>query len=312
LQSLNKKAMELDGKASKAIDYSDASALYKTEVVANDILQEYTNVGRLGALVNKVDILGATQWKQVVETAGVGFRPVGVGETKQEDQPVWTPVTILPKEHALIVVWYDAIARETPIAVYNQLVKYIAKEYAKLEDKIVISFAGVTTGGGDVFAATGLFPILQTDGTRTINVADFTAANIQAGMGRTYGLIESDEQLTIVSNRKTWGRVATTVDADGRNVFTVVGQQIQAGALGTFNVVISQEVPDGVLLIGAYDDYTLATRGGMETLFSREATVGSINLFEDDASAIRACVDIAGKPVRIKSFVLVDFVPAVS
>lgn len=311
LKDLNAKAMELDG-ASKAIGYTDASALYQSEVVAADILAEYVNVGRVGALVNKIDILGATQWKQVVQTAGAGFRPVGIEETKEEDKPVWTPITVLPKEHALIVAWYDAIARETPIAVYNQIIRYIADEYAKLEDKIVLSFAGATTAGGDTFAATGLIPLLLADGTRTINVTTFSAADTQAGLGRAYGAVETDKQLTIVANRKTWGRVATTVDADGRNVFTVVGQQVSAGALGTFNVVISEEVTDGVLVMGAFDDYQLVTRGGMETLFSREATVGSLNLFTDDASAVRANVDIAGKPVRIKSFVLVDFVPVVS
>jgi HK97 family phage major capsid protein len=312
LQELNKKAMELDGVKSKAIGYDDASALYQAEVVSTDILTEYTNVGRLGALVNKVDILGATQWKRIVQASGNGFQPVGIEESKPEDKPSWTPLTVLPKEHALIVAWYDAIARETPIAVYQQIIRYIADEYAKLEDKIVLSFAGATTTGGDTFAATGVMPILLTDGTRTVNVATFSAADTQAGFGRAYGMVESDKPLTIVANRKTWGRVATTVDADGRNVFTVVGQQVSAGALGTFNVVISEEATDGVLVMGAFADYDLVTRGGLETLFSREATVGSLNLFTDDASAVRANCDIAGKPTRVKSFVLIDFVPAVS
>ena len=49
------------------------------------------------------------------------------------------------------------------------------------------------------------------------------------------------------------------------------------------------------------------TRGGLSTLFSREATVGSLNLFTQDASALRADVDITGGAVALESFVLLQF-----
>lgn len=316
LRELNEKAYEADTSEhkdlkKKAIDFADGASIFQTEVVSSDVQQEYTNVGRVGQLVTRIDITGAETWKQIIQTAGNGFQPVGIEEAKQEDKPVWTHLSIEPKEHAMIVAWYDGVAKRTPLAVYQTIVQYIAKEYAKLEDKIILSFAGVTTTGGDVFAATGLFPILQTAG-RIVNIADFTAAKIQDGLGRAYGHIESDDTLTMVANRKTWGMLAVTVDTQGRNVFTVVGEQVSAGALGAFNVRISQEVPDGIVVMGAFNDYELVTNGGLETLFSREATVGALNLYTSDASALRATCDVAGKPVRNTSFILLDFVPAVS
>lgn len=317
LAELNNKAYEADTSEDrdlkkKAIGFSDASGLFQTEVISTDILQEYTNVGRVGQLVKRVDISGAETWKQIVQSAGNGFQPVGAEEGKQEDKPTWSHLSIEPKEHALVVAWYDGMAKRTPLAVYQTIVQYIAREYAKLEDKIILSFAGVTTNGGDVFAKTGIIPVLLADGTQTVNVADFTAAKVQDGLGRAYGHIESDNTLTMVTNRQTWGMLATTVDTTGNNVFKVVGDQVSAGALGTFNVRISQEVTNGVVVMGDFSDYELVTIGGLETLFSQEATVGSLNLFTSDASALRAACDIAGKPVRNKSFVLIDFVPAVS
>lgn len=317
LSELNEKAYKADTSEDrelkkKAISFADGASIYQTEVVSADIQQEYTNVGRVGQFVKRIDITGAETWKQIIQTAGNGFQPVGAEEEKQEDKPVWTHLSIEPKEHALIVAWYDGMAKRTPLAVYQSLIQYIAREYAKLEDKIILSFAGVTTGGGDIFAPTGLVPILVAAGNRTVNVADFTAAKIQDGLGRAYGHIESDGTLTMVANRQTWGMLAVTVDTQGRNVFTVVGNQVTAGALGTFNVVISQEVPNGVVVMGDFNDYELVTNGGLETLFSREATVGDLNLFTSDASALRAAADVAGKPVRNSSFVLIDFVPAVS
>lgn len=316
LSELNEKAFKADTSEDrelkkKAIDFADGASIFQTEVVSSDIQQEYTNVGRVGQLVQRIDITGAETWKQIIQSAGNGFQPVGAEEEKQEDKPVWTHLSIEPKEHALIVAWYDGVAKRTPLAVYQSIITYIAREYAKLEDKIILSFAGTTTAGGDTFAATGLEGIIEAAG-RIVNIADFTAAKIQDGLGRAYGLIESDGQLTLVASRKTWGMLAVTVDTQGRNVFTVVGNQVSAGALGTFNVVISQEVTDGKVVMGDFNDYQLVTNGGLETLFSREATVGELNLFTSDASALRAAADVAGKPVRNTSFVVIDFVPAVS
>ena len=94
------------------------------------------------------------------------------------------------------------------------------------------------------------------------------------------------------------------MDANDNPIFTVVGNQVTVGALGSFNVVLSQELGEGEVVIGAYDDYNLVTRGQLATLFSREATVGSLNLFTQDASALRADVDITGGPVFIQSFYL--------
>ncbi len=67
-------------------------------------------------------------------------------------------------------------------------------------------------------------------------------------------------------------------------------------------VETSSVLPDGAIVIGNFKDYTLVTRGGLSTLFSQEAMVGELNLFQNNASAIRASVNIAGKAVPITSF----------
>lgn len=305
LSKLNKQAMEAEGAISKAIAYDDGASIFQTAIVSNDILEEYTNVGRVGSMVTRVDINGAETWKQLTQTAGDGFQPVGVEEVKEEDKPIWSHLSIEPKEHAMIVAWYDAMAKRTPLAVYQIIISYIAKEYAKLEDKIILSFEGATTDGGDEFVATGLEPILRTAG-RTVNLSSYDAEDVVAAFGEAFGLIESDATLTAVCNRATWASLATSVDTLGRPIFTMVGQQVAIGALGTFNIVLSQEVTDGSVIFGAFGDYELVTNGGLATLFSQQASVGNLNLFTSDASAIRATVDIAGKPIKNTSFVVID------
>ena len=297
------KAEEL--KAQMVINGTTGSELLGGEVLARDIRQAYELTGRVGSLVNRIDIEGAETFKQLVESAGAGFRPVALGGTKQEDQPVWTPVTFEPKEWALIVAWLDGVQKRSPIAIYDQIVRYIAREYAKLEDRIVLTYAGGTVGG-ETFAATGLVPALETAG-RVTPVASYTSEDILPAIGSAYGSIESDEGIVMVANRSTWGALATAIDANGLAVFTTVGEQVAAGALGTFRVVLSNELEDGQVVVGNFNDYTIVTRGGLSTLFSREATVGSLNLFTNDASALRADVDITGGAVLLTSFQLLEF-----
>lgn len=295
--------------AEMVIDGTAGEPLFGQEVLANDIRQAYNNVGRVGGLVNRIDIDGAETFRQLVETAGNGFTEVALGGTKDMDQPAWTGVTFEPFEWALIVAWLDGVQKRSPIAVYNQIVRYIAREYAKLEDKIVLTYAGATIDG-EARPATGLVPILTT-ANRVTSVASYSSGDVLSALAEAYGAIESDDTITLVANRKTWANLAVTVDGDARPLFTVVGEQVAAGALGTFNVVLSSQLDDGDVVVGAYSDYNLVTRGGLEYLFSREATVGSgenaLNLFTNDASALRADVDITGKPVVNTSFQLLQF-----
>lgn len=296
------KADEL--KAQMVIDGTTGSELLGGEVLARDIRQAYDLSGRVGSLVNRIDIEGAETFKQLVEVAGAGFRPVALGGTKQEDQPVWSPVTFEPHEFALIVAWLDGVQKRSPIAIYNQIVRYIAREYAKLEDRIVLTWEGGTFGG-EVFPSTGLVPALEAEG-RVTTVASYTGEDILPAIGAAYGAIESDEGIVMVANRTTWGALATAIDADGLAIFSTVGEQVSAGALGTFRVVLSNALEDGQVVIGNFNDYTIVTRGGLSTLFSREATVGDLNLFTNDASALRADVDITGGAVLLTSFQLLE------
>jgi hypothetical protein len=214
-------------------------------------------------------------------------------------------MSVTPHEWAVIVAWYDRMARETPLAVYNLVVDYIARMYAKLEDEIVLTYAGATVDS-EVFESTGLVPALEA-ATRVVPVVGYGAGAIAGGLGAAYGMIESDGVTTIVASRATWGKLAVAVDGDGNTVFNVVGDKVFAGALGQINVVVSQAMPADKAVMGVYGDYDLVTRGRLEQLFSREATVGSFNLYTQDGSAVRSNIDISGKAARLTSFVELDF-----
>lgn len=299
------KAIEQEAAGLKVINGTSGDPLFLPEVLASDIREKYELSGNVGTLVNKIDIEGAETFRQLVETAGTGFQPVALGAVKPEDQPVWTSVVFEPFEWALIVAWLDGVQKRSPIAVYQQIVNYIAREYRKLEDKIILTNPARVVGS-ETRAATGLIPILSTSG-RNDNVQSYASSDVLPALAKAWGAIESDETITLVANRATWASLAVSLDGEGRPLFTTVANQVTVGALGSFNVVLSQQMGGGEVVIGAFSDYNLVTRGGLSTLFSREAVVGSLNLFTQDASALRADVDITGGPVLITSFYLLDF-----
>lgn len=301
------KQLAKEGAALRGIEnaVADGTNLWVDEVVRNDILKAYNQVGRVGGLVDRESITADTL-KILVETAGVGFQPVALGAVKATDTPVWTPVTFEPFEWAVIVPWKDGDQKRTSINIYNQIIQYIATEYSKLEDKIILTYAGGAVGS-ETRPATGLVPILTT-ANRDIQVADYSSAAVVGALAQAYGQTESDGTITLVANRSTWAQLATSLDGFDRPLFTVVGDQVSAGALGSFRVVNSSVLADGDVVIGNLADYLLVTRGGLGTLFSREADIeGVINLFTQDASALRADIDITGGVKRLESFTLLQF-----
>lgn len=296
---LAQKGAELEGVETKAMSLN---GVYLSSVLRSDVAAAYVDAGGIGELVNREDITGATLLQLPVETSGVGFIAVALGAAKSEDNPTWTTVEIRPYEYAKITTWFDSAAEQTPIAVYNELVRGIAQDLKKLEDKIILT-QDAQTVGSENRPATGLVPLLQ-DAGRSSNLASFSSVNLIPALGTAFGAVQSDRQLTIVANRATWAQMATSLDENGNTVFKTVGNQVSVGALGTMNVVTSEVLDTETIVIGDFSDYTLVTRGGLSTLFSQEATVGSVNLFTQDGSGIRADINIAGAPRRINSFYL--------
>lgn len=303
-------AEEIAGK--KVIDGTSGKPLMVEEVFAEDVRLAYQKVGNIGQYVNKVDILGAETYRELVETSGVGFQRVrALGGKKPLDNPTWAEVRFEPKEWAVIVPWLDAVARRTPLAVYQYVVRYVARQFARLEDKVILTYAGGNLGGGVTDPANGVFPILEAAG-RVIPVASYNAGDVTDALGDAYGRIESDGTLILVANRKTWGKLAVSKDKNDHPVFARAAEAVTAGALGEFRLVQSTEAPDGKVVIGDFQDYLYVTRGGLEQLFSQEATLDlgggeTLNLFQQNASALRASAEIEGGVLTTNSFVELDF-----
>lgn len=314
---LNKIAMENDeagaeSKAfkSKAITYAEGTAvsLYLAEQLDRDVDRQLTDVGNVGSLVRRIRLTESPKYRRIVRTDGVRFMKPGFAGVKGEDEPTWVSFTLYPKPYAVIIGWNDHVAEDAYINMYDELVQDIAEAEAYLEDETILIEDGATATDGTVYPVQGLVPLLTTAG-RVRAISGYDSTDVIGALGFSYGTLKGRGLISLVANTTTWGMLATSIDGFGRPLFNVVGQQVSAGALGSFNVTVSDVLEDGQVVIGRYQNYTLAEKEGLELFESRHATVGGINAFTEDYTFLRAVKRLEGgvPASRLNTFYLLEF-----
>jgi HK97 family phage major capsid protein len=318
VERLNKIAVENDMSDAevkawkqKAIDYDEGATLYLAEQLDTDVDRQLENVGNVGAIVTRRNLTVSPKYRRIVRTDGVRFMKPGFIGTKGEDAPTWTSFILEPKPYAVIIGINDHAAEDAYVNVYNELVQDIAEAEAYLEDETILIEDGATVADGTVYPVQGLVPLLTT-ASRVTAIASYGSEDVIPALGAAYGALKGRGVITLVANTVTWGRLATSMDANNHPIFTVVGQQVSAGALGTFNVVLSDVLEDGQVVIGRFANYVLAFKEGLQLLESKHATVGDVNAFTEDFTFLRAVKRIEGGTPRINTFQLLEFATASS
>lgn len=314
LRELNEKAMQLDAANAKTkalkkkeITYANGAPLYLAEQLDRDIDRQMADVGNVGRLVTRKRLNESPKYRKIVRTDGVQFQPVGFSGKKQQDKPTWTSFTLEPKPFAVIVAWSDHVNEDAMVNTYDEIVQDIAEAQAALEDKLILTFEQVTANG-TVFPTQGLLPLLEAAGGRTVGY-DYTADSFLTAFASAWGKIHSAarKNLSLVMNGAEWGQVALLRDTQGRPLFLADEQgRISMGGLGRFTVATSDELSVGEMVLGNYKNYILADKMGLQLKGSSDATVGSLNLFEEDASALRAVLREEGGTPRLNAFVKLE------
>jgi HK97 family phage major capsid protein len=303
---LNEQARELDKKTldpqefkKKELEYTDNTELYLAEQLDRDVEAAYGDFGNVGNLVTRVTLTESPKYSRIVRDDGVEFTKPGFAGTKDEDAPSWSRFTLEPKPFAVIVAWNDHLAEDAYINAYNEIVRDIAEAEAKLEDQIILTEAGETVSDGTVYPAQGLNVTIS-------NTVDYAFdSTFVASLAEAYGEIQSADRrnLSVVMSGATWGKIALLQDQEGRPLWTGTGETIAMGALGNVNVRTTDVIEDDTIILGNYSRYRLASKGGLQLRQSSEAVVGDLNLFTDDASAVRAVKRLEGGVTYTNAFV---------
>ena len=303
-EQLGKSFVEQKSKAllAKEITYTDGAPLYLAEQLDRDVDRQYADVGNVGTLVNHINLTTSPKYRKIVRTDGVRFQPVGFKGKKPRDKPNWGSYTLEPKPFAVIVAWSDHTAEDAMINTYNEIVADIAEAKSYLEDLLILDFEGITVND-TVFPTQGLINLLGE--SREVEYG-LTADSFMNALARAWGKIHSSARrnLSLVMNGSEWGYVATLRDTQGRPLWSGNdGMRINLGALGMVNVATSDILVPGESVLGDMKRYDYATKGGLQLKGSSEATVGELNLFEEDASALRAVVRAEAGTARLNAFV---------
>lgn len=317
-QNAREKAFEIAG-VSKAVlgGGSSADALYLPNLVATDLIKCYEANASYAKGVDKLDITGQVLVDLPVLTGSGKFERVGRGQAKPYSAPALSNVRIEPREWATIVPWYDYVQKNSKMAVYNLIINYIAEAYALTEDEIVLNYAGgAVVGESNSDPASGLVPLLTTAG-RVVSASSLSGADLVNAIAEALGMIKGTGIVEVGTNRATWMRVVTATNGLGNYIANVDGS-ITVGGAGTIRPVFTDALADGAMVFGIRSQYAYVTNGGLSTLFSQEAFLEDaiangtdLNLFRQDASAIRADFWAFGAPKCLNSFALVE-VPILS
>lgn len=309
LKELNEQAKKLDEMSgvsskrikSKELTYTGNTDLYLAEQLDRDVEAAYGDFGNVGTLVTRINLTESPKYSRIVRDGGVEFTKPGFAGTKDTDEPTWSRFELEPKPFAVIVAWSDHVAEDAYINAYNEIVRDIAEAEAELEDKIILVEAGETTGDGTVYPAQGLEALLGA-GREVEYTADSTFI---AALAEAYGEIQSADRgnLSLVMSGATWGTIALLQDKEGRPLWSGNGQTVNMGALGSVNVRTSDVITDDTIYMGNYRRYRLAAKEGLQLKTSSEAQVGDLNLFTEDASAVRAVKRLEGGVTYTDAFV---------
>ena len=319
LTEVRTKALEMAGVKSKEVfgQGTTADTLYLPNLVVNDIIKCYQEVAGYSQGVSRMDITGQTLIDLPVMTGSGRFQRVGRGQRKPISNPEMDSVRFEPKEWATIVAWYDYVQKNSKMAVYQLMVEFIAEAYALTEDDIVINYAGGAVVGESVNdPASGLVPLLTAAG-RVHTAAGTTGADYINALATALGTVKGSGVIEVGANRATWLRVTTATNGMGNFIANADGT-VALGGGGTLRPVFSDSFDDGDMVVGIRKNYQYVTNGGLATLFSQHAYLEDavesgtdLNLFQQDASGLRAEFWAVGGPRCLTSFALVQL-PAIS
>lgn len=263
--------------------------------VANEVWTETLKGSAVMTLANQVPLAGAGSTYDLV-TAD----PVAAYVAESAAKPVsnGTPGNKVIKGYKIAVIqtFSDELVRDKN-ALYDALVARMPQALATAFDTKV--FHGTTPGTGhDVLTSA---TALQVDGTGTY--ADLLAVrgSVAAANGRVTGWILSPGLENTLMG---------AVDGNGRPLlFNSVTDDNSIGSMLGARVVLSDAVfnatptPDVLGFAGDWSSAYFGTVEGVQIATSKEATVGGINLFEQNMTAVRAEIEIGFAVKNLARFV---------
>lgn len=263
--------------------------------VANQVWTDTLKGSAIMTLANQVPLAGAGSTYDLVTADPIAQY---VAETASKPVSNGTPGNKVIKGYkiAVIQLFSDETVRDKN-ALYDALVARMPEALAKAFDKKV--FSGTTPGTGhDVLTGA---QALAVDATATL--ADLLAVRgaVAAANGRVNGWVLSPAlENTLMGAVDGFGRPLLYTDI---NSTAGLGNLLGGRSILSDNVFDATPTPDVVGFAGDWSGAYFGTVEGVQISTSSQATVGGVELFTQNMTAVRAEIEIGFAVRNIARFV---------
>ena len=226
----------------------------------------------------------------------------GEGVAKTTTAMDFTQIEITLKKYAAIVPMTDELAEDSAVDLYAELTNSFARAFAKVADELVFTDA---TSGLLKYSGVNEIVLTAADGLHDVTFDDLNdmvyaiPADAMAGakfyMHRT--VLNAIQKIQDDNHNYIWTPGPNGVV--GGTIWGYPYELVEVMPAATAGIIAQSTA---FLLFGNLKYTTLLERTGIQLFTMKEGTVGSVNLGEQDMTALRAVKRFNAKPVFENAF----------
>jgi HK97 family phage major capsid protein len=229
-----------------------------------------------------------TSIKANIGASNVTMYELGEAEQKTQTKPTYDQKTAELRKFAAIVVASDEFIEDNAVNYWQDVTEGFARERARLTDVVCFTEddADVTKRG--ILNTSGV--ITETVGSAITSLTWDDLLNSESAV-----LPEGQMNAKYVMHRSVWNILRKSKGTTNDHYYTGLSADTKATPWGTpvlqselFRSATAGENNQPYALYGDLSKIQLWINGGIQLTYGREGTVGSLNLFEDDLTALRA------------------------
>lgn len=227
--------------------------------------------------------------KANVGSSNVTMYELGEAAQKTQTKPTYDQKTANLRKFAAIVVASDEFIEDQAAGYWQDVTEGFARERARLTDTVVFTEDGADVNKRGILNTSGT--ITETVGSAATSISWDDLLNAEAAV-----LPEGKLNAKFVMHRSLWNQLLKSKGATNDHYYGGLNQLgLERTPWGTpviqselFRNVNAGENNQPYALYGDLSKIQLWINGGLTLTYGNEGTVGSLNLFEQDLTALRA------------------------
>lgn len=237
------------------------------------------------------------------KTADLVVYDTSEGVAKTESTPTFDSVEVTLKKWAAIAPLTDELGEDAAVNIWQELTTSFARAFAKKADEIVFTDAIV---GLTKISGTKSVTLDAAEGYDDVTFDDLIEAIYSVSAAATQGA-------KFYLHRSALKGIQKIKDGDNNYIWSPGPNGVVGGSIWGYPYELVEVLPDqaavqpstGFMVFGNLKNYMLLVRTEVQLTVLKEGTVGSVNLGEQDAQALRGVKRMYGKAIFPDAFCVI-------